>query len=158
MNQIVFESSARLLTLLHGFAGIALTGALTHGAVFIWKGNRTGAAGYYRRAEKFWPVIHISLFASMLLGFIAYPTYRIRTRAEFLDAHYPLVVDLFDLKENYASIVFVLVIGAWLLRHAPLKSQARQLLHDNFYYAATTLTWLIAVLGLWVTLHRGIGT
>lgn len=158
MNQIFLESWARPLAFVHVLAAILCTGALTHAAVFTWMSGRKARHANQNRAANFWPAIWCSLLTAVTAGCLAYPTYRIRTRAEFLDAHYKTAAALFDIKENYASVVIVLVVAAWLLRNEPADSQARSVLHDNFLYAAAAITWIIFLTGLWVTLHRGIGT
>ncbi len=157
MSEIAFESWARPLALAHALAAIVLVGALTHGSVFLFLSTRKAREGNVRRAARFWPVILPALLLTLLSGSLAYPTYRIRTRAEFLDQHHPLAAHFFDLKENYAAIVMVLVIACWVLRREPSGSPAKTFLHDPIYYTATSLAWISLVCGLWVTLHRGIG-
>ncbi|MEW6775947.1 MAG: hypothetical protein AB1405_06620 [Bdellovibrionota bacterium] len=157
MSEIAFESWARPLAFIHALSAIVLVGALTHGSVFLLLSTRKAREGNIRRAARFWPVILPALFLTLLSGSLAYPTYRIRTRAEFLDRHHPLTAGFFDLKENYAAIVMVLIIACWLLRREPSGSPARTFLHDPLFHLASTLAWVSFVCGLWVTLHRGIG-
>jgi len=157
VNPVFLEPWARALAFVHALAAIVFTGSLTHAAVFTWMAGRRAAAANLHRAAKFWPVIWVSFAVAVAAGMLAYPTYRIRTRAEFLDANYRTVAALFDVKENYASVVIVLVIAAWMLRREPSGSQTRSVLHDNFLYAAAAVAWLVFLIGLWVVLHRGIG-
>lgn len=155
MNEIVFESISRPLILVHFLAAAMLVGGLTHGSVFLALAEKRAKAGYLKRAGRFWKMILWSLAITMITGLTAYPTYRIRTRAEFLDDHFPYVSGLFDLKENYAAIVVVLVLACALLRREPDESDAHGILHNWFYYLATGLTWIVVLCGIWVTLHRG---
>jgi hypothetical protein len=42
---------------------------------------------------------------------VLYPTYRIHVRAVFLDRHHPMVSNLFDVKENLATIALPLALA-----------------------------------------------
>lgn len=155
MKEILFESISRPLVFVHLLTAVALVGGLTHGTVFLALSEKRAKTAYLKRAAKFWKMILWTLAITMVTGLTAYPTYRIRTRAEFLDEHFPLASGLFDLKENYAAIVVVLVLACVLLRREPDDSESHSILHNWFYYLATGLTWIVALCGIWVTLHRG---
>jgi len=154
---IAFEGTARALSVLHALAAVVLTGAVTHVAVFHVLARRRGRPGYLRRAERLWPVLAIALIATTLLGLVTYPTYRIHTRARYLDLHHPTAVWAFEVKEDVAALVFVLIAGAWLLRRPAAVHPGTRLLQGAFVGLGAALCWTTTVAGLIVTLHRGIG-
>ena len=157
MNEIFLEPYARFFVLLHALGAIALVGALTHGSVFLHLSQKRAREGNLKRAARFWPILWTALLWTLATGSLAYPTYRIRTRADYLEGRFPLPVQLFDLKENYAAVVLALLCACWVLWKLPSESLPRTLLHNSLFHLATLLSWTAGLSGLWVVLHRGIG-
>ena len=150
------EPWARLLVLLHAAASVVLVGACTHHFLI--------ALGYLRGTYKvklgriYAAIIVIAYPITMLLGALAYPTYRYHVRALYFDRHAVWASNLFDIKENFASIGLPLVVGAFLLSRVMIPKQDRSLLLGYFIAVAlvTAIVWFNVVSGILITLERGV--
>lgn len=150
------EPWARLLVLLHAAASVVLVGACTHHFLI--------ALGYLRGTYKvklgriYAAIIVIAYPVTMIFGALAYPTYRYHVRALYFDRHAVWASNLFDIKENFASIGLPLVIGAFVLSRVLVPKQDRGLLLG--YFAAVTLVaaivWFNVVSGILLTMERGV--
>lgn len=81
---VFLESQARPLLLLHAVLGAATVATTTHLVVWTWKtlAGRSRVAGL-----RWFGVVSIAVFAAQFAaGNLLYPTYKVRVRAEFLDA------------------------------------------------------------------------
>ena len=89
---ILDAEPARWLLVLHTALGVAAVGASTH--LCLWLRKYLRGARNKRRAVRRFAVIALSLHASaFLVGNVAYPTYKTRVRAEYLDSPDALEAD-----------------------------------------------------------------
>lgn len=155
MEQTAWFSIARPLVLLHGATSIVLIGASTHHLVVAY--------GYARgRHGARLPRIHaatvgITYVLTMLLGTLAYPTYRYHVRALFLDRYAPWASNLFDIKENLATIGLPLALAAWTLSRFFGTEEDRPMRGGYVMMVAlvTGIVWFNVLAGMLVTLVRG---
>src|SRR5581483_4091311 len=111
--QTYLYGARKLLLVLHAAASIALIGAATHHALqmpALLRGSpRVRLECLYAR------VMGVAYVIAYALGALLYPTYRYHVRALFLDRHHPMVSNLFDIKENLATIALVLALAVGAL-------------------------------------------
>jgi heme A synthase len=92
VSVIVFEEHSRLLLVLHLTLGAALVATATHLAVWTWRFWRGNYSRYKGARWLAWATA--GLFATeILVGLIIYPTYKVRTRLEYLDNPMAIAVD-----------------------------------------------------------------
>jgi hypothetical protein len=101
------------LLLLHTIAATLLLGAVSHQAIAVcwtarpgvgfWTALRNVNTSRYVR-----PTIVLYL-ASVILGSLLYPDFRLRVRLEWLDQHLPAVTGLFEMKEHFTMIGMALL-------------------------------------------------
>jgi hypothetical protein len=157
--QPAFHGSVRLLVLLHALAAIVLLGSATHQAVVTAGQLR----GHDRpRLARVYAVTCAAAYAvTFLLGAAAYPSYRYHTRALYLDRYAVWASNLFDIKENFASLGLPLVLGALLLTRwvDPQQPGAGPLLTGRavLVFGTAFVVWFDAVSGLLITLAKGVG-
>lgn len=82
---ILDGGSARWVLLLHTGLGVAAVAASTHLCVWLRKYLR-GASGRRRAVQRFALIALVLHAGAFLIGNLAYPTYRTRVRAEYLDS------------------------------------------------------------------------
>src|SRR4051812_10836773 len=108
MSPTLLYSAAKLLVLLHAAAALVLIGASTHHSIIT--------VGYLRGVYKvrlgriYAATIAIAYGITMLLGGLAYPTFRYHVRGLYLDRHAVWASNLFDIKESFAAIGLPLVL------------------------------------------------
>jgi hypothetical protein len=147
-------SAARPLVLLHAAASMVLVGATTHHAIAAY-GYVTGRpTARITRAHA--RIVGVAYLLTTALG--AYPTYRYHVRALFLDRYAPWASNLFDVKENLATIGLPLALASfWLSRYLGTEDDRDM----RFGYAlmvglVTFIVWLNVGAGLMVTMVRGV--
>jgi len=106
-----------LLVVLHTLGAIVLSGSSVHQALL--------SIQLLRRKQVRFGLLRIyalttlcAYLATTLAGALLYPRYRVLIRALFLDRHAPWAANLFDWKENVATIGLPLAVGALLLASA----------------------------------------
>jgi hypothetical protein len=106
----------KLGLVLHTIAAGALTGAVTHLALVLWRARRGRPNP---RLQRLYPAVALGCYLAVYsLGTLIYPRYRVAVRAEFLDEHAPWAAALFDLKENLATLLGPLLLAAVVLSRA----------------------------------------
>ncbi|MCS6915918.1 MAG: hypothetical protein RMK29_07945 [Myxococcales bacterium] len=113
MRSIVLFAYGLPLLVLHALCAVALGGASVHQASVAILALR----GRFRpRLARTYGTVSLWLYgATLLWGALLYPRYRIHVRAAYLDAHAPWAANLFDLKENLATLGLPLAVGTFLL-------------------------------------------
>lgn len=153
----VAEPFARPLLVVHAVLAFATAGAVTHDLVFLRIALRRG--GRFVAVHRLFT--HLAVALALLTGAVGglvYPTYRVRVRAEFLEARHPAVPFVFDLKENLGAVaVAVLLAYVFLLRRQGL-AEDRWLRAMYFLFSATALfvVWFMVVCGLTTVMARSI--
>jgi hypothetical protein len=156
MEQTVFYSSAKLLVLLHAVAAAVLVGASTHHSVVT--------VGYIRRRYNlrlgriYAATVAAAYVVTLGLGSLAYPTYRYHVRGLYLDRHAVWASNLFDIKENCATIGLPLAIGAFVLSRIFHPKEDRPLLlgYALMVFLATGIVWFTTISGLLITQVKGV--
>lgn len=154
--EIVLEGWARPLVVLHALSAMVLAGAATHQA-WITLGLLRGEPRD-RLARVYAPIVGVAYLTTCALGALAYPTFRVRVRAEHLDLGARWASSLFDFKEHLASLGVPLALGAWALsRGLDSRAEPRGVpLYASLSIGAALVVWIAVVSGLVVTLERGV--
>ncbi len=156
MEQTAWLSTAKPLVLLHAALSIVLVGATTHHSVATYayaRGRRGPALSKVHAAT-----VGVVYLLTVAVGALAYPTYRYYVRALYLDRYEPWASNLFDIKENLATIGLPLAVAAWWLSRSLGTDEGR---HMRFGYCVmvalvTAIVWADVVAGLLVTIVRGV--
>lgn len=164
----------RPLLVLHALSALVLGGASVHQAVVALRLlRRKPSARLLRWARLFSRIALCAYIAVMALGALIYPRYRYFVRGLFLDREAPWASNLFDFKENLATIGLPFAVAAVLLAtqlgRVPTSVQAddtlterapleRKLIRLYALFAVATATVAIFNLlaGLLVTSVHGI--
>jgi len=154
---VVLEGSARSLLIAHAILGFAAVFAATHHAVSAL----LGAAGRPVRGQlrRFGWIAPVAFLSQALFGLALYPSYRVRIAFGDLEHSAPRVAQLFEVKEHCAALALILVVaasfaGRALTRHAAM-GELRSVAALSTCGAA--LTWVAAVIGLYVTARHPVG-
>lgn len=111
---VFLQSWGPLLVALHALSAIVLCGASVHQAVLATLTFR-GRAMRRRLVRVYALTTLLSYVGTMFVGALLYPRYRVVIRALYLDRHAPWAANLFDFKENLATLGLPLAVGAlWL--------------------------------------------
>lgn len=141
----------KILLVAHAIAAGVLLGSSTH---FAWLTRRADRAivALHRTYASVALVSYATVFA---LGASMYPHYRVRVRAEWLDAHARWAAILFDVKENFALLLAPVMIAQWLLTRSDGDARRRSILRTCAWIAASVL-WFDAIAGLIVASYRSV--
>ncbi len=107
----------KLLLVLHFAGAVVLAGSSTHLALQMPALLR--GASRVRLERVYGRVVAASFALTYALGALLYPTYRYHVRALFLDRHHPMVANVFDVKENLATIALPLALAHGALGGSP---------------------------------------
>jgi hypothetical protein len=154
---ILLEGSARPLLIAHAILGFAAVFAATHHAVSAL----LGAVGRPVRGQlrRFGWIAPAAFVSQALFGLALYPAYRVRVCFADFEQSAPRLAQLFDLKEHCAALALALVVAASFAGRAlprqPPMGEARAVAALSACGAA--LTWVAAVIGLYVTARHPVG-
>lgn len=154
MDQTAWFSAAKPLVLLHAVLSIVLVGATTHHslATYAYVKGRSGPGPSRIHAA----TVGVVYLLTMIVGALAYPTYRYYVRALYLDRYEPWASNLFDIKENLATVGLPLAVAAWWLSRF-LGTDEDRLIRFGYSVMAvlvTAIVWVNVVAGLLVTIER----
>ena len=131
----------QLLLIVHVLVGAALLGALTHQAFAVAKRPSAPARTFVGRftgvnSPTFTNVVCLLYAASVLIGALLYPRYRIDVRPLLEDMQLRAANGLFETKEHFAAVGLGLLPAYWMFWRQPLSLE----------YASTRkyLTWILA--------------
>lgn len=131
----------QLLLIVHVLVGAALLGALTHQAVAVGRRPATPGRTFVGRfrgvhSPTFTNVVCALYAASVLIGALLYPRYRIDVRPLLEDMQLRAANGLFETKEHFAAVGLGLLPAYWMFWRQPLSPE----------YASTRkyLTWILA--------------
>jgi hypothetical protein len=155
-GQVAFDGCGRLLVVLHAASAIVLVGSSTHQFLV--------ALGYLRGRFKarlgriYAAIVATAYGATFALGAITYPSFRYYVRGLYLDRHAVWASNLFDLKENLASIGLPLALGAFVLSRVMDPKEDRPMLAGYFVLVSgvAAIVWFNVVSGLVITMERGV--
>jgi len=103
-----------LLLILHALGAIVLGGSSVHHAVIAVQALR-GRRPRLRLARLYSLVALCAYLATLLTGGLVYPRYRYFVRGLYLDRYVPWASNLFDFKENLATLGLPMAVGALIL-------------------------------------------
>ena len=163
----------RPLLVLHAIAALVLCGSSVHQAVYALQLlRRRVSARRLHLAQRFSRIVLLAYVAVMGLGALLYPRYRYFVRGLFLDREAPWASNLFDFKENLATLGLPFAVAAVILarqlsirhqRTADLDTHGNPSLQPRLirvYVVFALGTALVAIFnalsGLLVTSVRGI--
>jgi len=144
------------LLLLHGLSAVLLLGAITHQALALWAPT-TSHGGWWDHLravhpERYTRMIIVLFSVTALLGAISYPPFRAVARAEYLDAHAPWTVGLFEIKEHAAAIGLALLPAYWAVWRNAAEPRGRRAVTSLL----TLITWWNFLVGHVVNNVRGL--
>jgi hypothetical protein len=156
MTAIFLEPWARVLLFLHAVAAIVLIGATTHHCLV--------AVGYLRGRFKtrlgriYAATSAVTYGVTFALGALVYPAYRYHVRGLYLDRHAAWASNLFDIKENFASLGIPLVVGALVLSRVMDPKRDRPMLvgYAVMVFGTTIIVWFNVISGLLITMVKGV--
>jgi hypothetical protein len=142
----------KVLLVLHALVAFASIGATTHLLVVV---ERAARGPFSERLARLYPTVVLATWSAALgLGTVIYPAYRIRVRAEYLDAHARWAVILFDVKENLGVLVAPLLVALVLL------SRKRETQTSTTFrvcaWASASVLWFDVIAGLIVVSVRSV--
>ncbi|MFO1426168.1 MAG: hypothetical protein U1F11_04175 [Steroidobacteraceae bacterium] len=151
-----------LLLIVHGLVGVALLGATTHQAVALLRGGgraRDGSftARYAAAGRQGFAAAIVALFAATVaLGAVIYPDYRLDVRVPFEEMGLGWAIGSFELKEHFAGIALgILPLYAVLWRPQFADSHRRDRSALSLLLAA--VAWWDFVVGHVLNNIRGFG-
>lgn len=149
-----------VLLFVHGLAAILLIGALTHQTLAIcWPIRSAGPTNFLRaaravRAARYTNAVVILYLATMALGSIVYPYYRVNVRTFLEDHHWNPSVGFFEIKENLVAIGFgMLPLYWWLWRSPEAEAQGRR----PVTLLLALIVWWAFFVGHFINNIRGFG-
>ncbi|HET9234973.1 MAG TPA: hypothetical protein VFP10_12605, partial [Candidatus Eisenbacteria bacterium] len=154
--EVVLENQARFLVLLHAAGAIVLVGASTHHFLV--------SLGYLRGRYKirlgriYALIVALAYVATVVLGALAYPTFRYHVRGLFLDRYAVWASNLFEMKENLAAVGLPLAVAACLMSRVmnPAEDRHARVRYAALVFVQTAIVWFNVVSGLLITMVRGV--
>jgi hypothetical protein len=183
---VLLEPFARALLVIHGIAAAVLVGASTHHLLWC-RHYLKGRFGRATAERRFALIASVAFVVTFLLGNLLYPTYKVRVRAEYLDApsavsaevmlrrseaaHHGAVaaplerVDLswvgrlFDVKEHWVALgcAASLVLLVLSRRAHPSRDPRLLPLYLGLSLVVCATAWTGAVIGLVTASFRAVG-
>jgi hypothetical protein len=114
MPTVFLGAVGPLLIVLHALLALVLGGSSVHQAVIATRALRGGALPG-RLARLYYLIALCAYAATLLSGALVYPRYRYFVRGLYLDRYAPWASNLFDFKENLATLGLPLAIGAFMV-------------------------------------------
>lgn len=162
----------RPLLVLHALCALALCGTSVHQAVYALRLLvRPPSVTRLAKCRLFALLVLLSYLAVVGLGALLYPRYRYFVRGLYLDRYAPWASNLFDFKENLATIGLPFAIATFFLARTLSGSPALltagsadegqlgrrlALLYTLFAFAVALVVSFNAIAGLLVASVRGI--
>lgn len=146
----------KLLLVLHLAGAIVLIGSSTHLALrmpaMVRGKGRPALERTYGR------VVTASYVVTYLLGALLYPTYRYHVRALYLDRHHPMIANLFDVKENLATIALPLALCLGALGGALADEADRRLrpVYATMAAFVALVVWFDVASGALIASYRAV--
>jgi hypothetical protein len=140
-----------ILLLLHNLCAVALLGASTHAAWLALRAWLRGKPPPPRLEALYARVIAWAFPLTFGLGLWIYPRFRVGVRADYLDAAHPWAVALFEVKEHWAVLAGLTLLGWRAAVTARDPAPASRYLPPLLVAAAV---WLAALTGWLLTALR----
>lgn len=115
----------RPLLVLHALCALSLCGTSVHQAVYALRlFTRPFAAVRLTKCRLFSRLVLLSYLAVVGLGGLLYPRYRYFVRGLYLDRYAPWASNLFDFKENLATVGLPFAVAAFFLARTLYRQPA----------------------------------
>ena len=116
-----------ILLITHGLLAVALLGAITHQAISVWLPARKAADSFVGRvrgvqAASYVTVIVVLYIATVILGGIIYPEYRLNVRVVLEQLELRLANGSFELKEHFVAVGLGMLPAYWHFWRKPLAN------------------------------------
>lgn len=154
--QTFLYGARKLLLVLHLLAAIALLGSSTH--LLLQMPALLRGAPRVRLERVYGRVVAAAYTATYLLGALLYPTYRYHVRALYLDRHHPMVSNVFDVKENLATIALplALALGALGGRLADPADRRLRPIYASMSLFVALVVWFDVVSGALIASYKAV--
>lgn len=154
---IFLESAARILLIVHALAAMAMAGAATHNGVLAWRALSRRSVPW-RLVRVYATVMLWAQLATVLLGFLVYPAFRVYVRAQYLDLEVPLATGFFEVKEHWSMIALAALAWMWpMSRWLGRSSSRREVVGYAILGLSVALTvWLSLITGLALVTIRSV--
>jgi len=146
----------KLLLVLHFASSVALIGSSTH--LLLQMPALLRGQSRVRLERIYGRVVAVAYALTMALGALLYPTYRYHVRALFLDQHHPMISNLFDVKENLATIALPLALALGALGgrlNEPEEKPFRKVYAAMSLFVAAVV-WFNVVSGVLIVSYRSV--
>ena len=153
---VFLESYYKFLVLLHLLATFVLVGTMTHNLLIVVNYLR----GKFGRKKLEYFYVKVSLWAYIIVytfGVLAYPAFRINTRAALFDETLPWATGLFEVKEHWGALGLAFIVVYYLLRRNLEPDEEK---HKLFFYVPLCLLlnvilWYKVIVGCYLALLKG---
>lgn len=147
----------KLLLLTHAIACIVLAGAATHHALEMrhYLGGRFHRIGKEKLYARVASIAYVVVFVG---GAALYPTFRYHARTLYLDQWHPWVSNLFDIKENFASLALLLAVAVGVLSFTlqPEKERTAMRIYVAMSFIVAAVVWFNTIAGLIIVSFRSV--
>lgn len=146
----------KLLLVLHFASSVALVGSSTH--LLLQMPALLRGKSRQRLERIYGRVVAAAYAATYALGALLYPTYRYHVRALFLDHRHPMVSNLFDVKENLATIALplALALGALGGRMTDPADRPFRPVYAAMSLLVASVVWFDVISGVLIVSYRGV--
>jgi len=156
LSKVFLEGYYNLLVLLHLLVTFVLVGAMTHNLLIVLKYVR----GKFGKKKLEYLYVKVSLWSYIIVyvfGALAYPAFRINTRAALFDKTFPWATGLFEVKEHWGALGLAFFVVYYLLRKSFQPDQEK---HKLFFYVPLCLLlnvilWYKVIVGCYLALLKG---
>jgi hypothetical protein len=157
LSTVFLEGYYNLLVLLHLLVTFVLVGAMTHNLLIVLNYIR----GKFGKKKLEYLYVKVSLWSYIIVyvfGALAYPAFRINTRAALFDKTFPWATGLFEVKEHWGALGLAFIVVYYLLRRSFQPDQEK---HKLFFYVPLCLLlnvilWYKVIVGCYLALLKGI--
>ena len=154
--QTFLYAARKLLLLLHLAGAVVLIGASTHLALRMPAMLR--GRGRPALERTYGRVVTAAYLATYVLGALVYPTYRYHVRALYFDRHHPWLSNLFDVKENLATIALplALALGALGGRLADEADRRHRPIYASMAAFVALVVWFDVLSGVLIASYKAV--
>lgn len=144
------------LLVLHFLSAVALLGSSTH--LLLQMPALLRGASRVRLERIYGRVVAGAYSLTYALGAVLYPTYRYHVRALYLDQHHPMVSNVFDIKENLATIALplALALGALGGRLTDPEDRPYRPVYASMSLLVALVVWFDVVSGVVIASYRAV--
>ncbi len=150
------------LLIIHALLAVTLLGAITHQAVSVWLPAPAASGSFVTRfravpGTSYANAVVLLYAATMTLGAIIYPTYRVTVRIMLEQLRMNTANGLFELKEHFAVIGLLLLPAYWYFWRKPLDP-SQQTTRAGLTTILALIVWWSFIVGHILNNIRGFGS